>query len=94
MTLKDKLMERIKDAMRNKDEKKLSTFRLLLSALKNAVIEKPDHVLTPEDEERVVKREIKKRTKSIEAYKKAQREDLAQNEEQEIKIIEEFIQQK
>lgn len=87
--LKD-LDSQIKTAMKAKDALRVSTFRMLKSALHNAKIEKGAD-LTEQEEVKIAKKEAKKRKDSIEAYKKAGREELAQKEQKELEILQEFL---
>lgn len=87
--LKD-LDSQIKTAMKAKDALRVSTFRMLKSALHNAKIEKGAD-LTEQEEIKIAKKEAKKRKDSIEAYKKAGREELAQKEQKELEILQEFL---
>jgi len=74
-----------------KDELKTSTLRLLLSSLKNFEIEKGlNYEATDDDVLTIVSREIKKRKEAIDSYKSANRQDAAEKEEKELKILEEY----
>lgn len=77
-------------AMKTKDETKVSTLRLLKSAIHNwqiAVQKEPQDadVLT------IIQKEIKSRQDAKEMYKKGGRDELASREEQEIKILENYL---
>lgn len=85
-----KLPGLIQDAMKAHDEIKLSTLKLLKSALSYAQIE-AQHELTDQEELKVIQSEAKKRQDSIEAYKKASRQELVDKESQELKILQEFL---
>ena len=65
----DTVNKQIAEAMKAKDEIRLSTLKLLLSALHNAKIDKRGD-LTEEEELEIVRREAKKRKDAVEAYKK------------------------
>ena len=80
----------IGEAMKAHDEVRTSTLRLLSSAFNYERIEK-QHDLTEEEEIIVIRRQAKQRRDSIEAYKKAGAEDRAAKEEQELKILQEFL---
>lgn len=88
--LNDRIQEELKEAMRSKDQVRLSTLRLLKSALVNERIAKVRD-LTPEDEMEVVRRAAKQRRESIEAYEAAGRNDLADKEQAELAVIEEYL---
>jgi len=77
-------------AFREKQGVSLSVLRMLKSALQNKKIElKKD--LTDEQVGQIVKSEIKKRKESIEAFVSGGREELAQKEEVEIEILNQFM---
>lgn len=85
----DTLNQRIVEAMKVKDEVKLSTLKLLSAELHNYQIDHPK--MTDEEEIVIVKKEAKKRKDAIEAYKKANLLDRVQREEAELKILAEFL---
>lgn len=86
----DTINKQIVDAMKAKDEIRLSTLKLLLSALHNAKIDKRGD-LTKEEELEIVRREAKKRKDAIEAYKKVGATDRAEKEKKELAILQEFL---
>ncbi len=92
MVLKAELQEVAKSALKTGDSIKLSTLRLLLSAVHNEEI-KSRKDLTPEEIQRVVTTLCKQRTEAIELYRKGGREELAQKEEAELKILQEYLPQ-
>lgn len=90
MTISQILQEKIAEAMKAHEEVKVSTFRLLSSAFNYEKIAK-QHDLTEEEEIAVVRREVKQRRDSIEAYDKAGRHDLSEKEKAELVILQEFL---
>ncbi|MCD6422067.1 GatB/YqeY domain-containing protein [bacterium] len=90
MSIKEKITDALKKALKEKDSLKTLTLRQVLSAIKNAEIDKKGE-LTDEEIGQVLLKEIKKRKESVELYRKGKREELAEKEEKEIKIIEEFL---
>lgn len=84
------LQEKIGNAMKAHDEVRVSTLRLLSSAFNYEKIAK-QHDLTEEEELAVVRREVKQRRDSIEAYDKAERPDLSEKEKAELVILQEFL---
>lgn len=80
----------VKEAMRAKDKERLSTLRMLLSAVKNEKIEKKSD-LTEDEFLTVVKRLVKQRKDSAGQYRDAGREELAAKEEAEIEILESYL---
>jgi len=78
------------DAMRNKDQLRLSVLRMMKTAVKNKEIDK----MKPLDENEVMavlNTLVKQRKDSVEQFRNGGREELAQKEEAEIKIIEEYL---
>ena len=73
--------------MKEQDAVRLSTLRLLKSALRNLAIDKRQEQLADADVLQMLGRQIKQRRESIEAYRKGGRADLAANEEAELAIL-------
>ncbi len=90
MSLQEEISAALKDAMRARDEAKMSTLRLVLTAIKKR--EKEARSLL-EDQEvvSVITSQMKQRRESIEQYRKAGREDLAQTEENELQILQGYM---
>ena len=84
------LQQKIGESMKAHDEIRTSTLRLLLSAFNYERIDK-QHELTNEEEIAVVRREVKQRHDSIEAYDKADRRDLSDKEKAEMAILSEYL---
>ncbi|MEW6499208.1 MAG: GatB/YqeY domain-containing protein [Cyanobacteriota bacterium] len=94
MSLKDRISEEIKAAMKAKDKVRLETVR----SIKKVILEKEStlrgqgqETLTETQELEVLAQLAKQRRDSIEQYRKAGREDLAQQEAQELAILEEYL---
>jgi uncharacterized protein YqeY len=92
--LNDEILTDLKSAMKGKKALDLNVLRMLLTAIKNKKISlggggKDD--LNDDQLIEIVKSEIKKRKDSIVAYREGNREDLALNEENEIKILEKYM---
>jgi len=81
---------KIGEAMKAHDEVRLSTLRMLSSALNYEQIAK-QHELTEEEELVVVRKEAKKRKDAIEAYTQANAPDRAAKEAAELKILQEYL---
>lgn len=90
MSLQEQISAALKDAMRARDEVKMATLRLVLTAIKKR--EKEARSLL-EDQEviSVIITQIKQRREAIEQYQKAGREDLAQREESELQILQGYM---
>lgn len=88
------ILEQIKlmltKAVKEKDEQTVSALRFFLADFHNEEIVKQKE-LTDEELQAVIKRQVKKHLESIEAFQKGGREDLAQKEEKEKKILEAFL---
>ncbi|GAB4126991.1 MAG: GatB/YqeY domain-containing protein [Rhodothalassiaceae bacterium] len=94
MSLRDDLNAALKDAMRAKETRKISTLRLILAAIKDRDIarrtesdERDDDVITSE----ILQKMIKQRQDSIVAYEEGGRLELADKEREEVAIIESFL---
>jgi len=90
MGLRERLDADMKAAMKEKDAPRLSTIRLLKSAVKYREIE----LMKPLDDagiEAVVASEIKRRKDSVEQYRAGHREDLAAKEEAEIGVLQGYL---
>lgn len=91
--LKDKIQEDLKSAMMTKEEEKLSTIRMLKSAIQYYEIQKggAGYEAIDEDVVEVVGREIKKRKESIELYEKGGRQELADKEKRELEVLKDYL---
>ena len=92
--LRDDINNAVKEAMKAKDERKLSTLRMVNSTFKNADIEargngKPP--LSDADLLAVLQKMIKQRQESVELYDKGGRAELAQQEREEIAVISAYL---
>jgi hypothetical protein len=93
VSLVEKLQQEIKAAMLARDADRLSTLRLLKSAIGYAQIEKKVEPLPDAEVLAVAQREVKKRRDSIEQYQAGGRADLAEKEAREIVVLEGFLPQ-
>jgi len=93
MTLLDRLAQELKAAMIAKDAKRLSTLRLLKSAVGYAQIERRTENLTDSEVVALIQKEVKKRRDAAEQYEKGGRPELASKEKQEITVLESFLPQ-
>ncbi len=90
MSLQGEISTDLKDAMRAKDEARLSSLRLVLTAIKKKEKEVRRSL---EDQEviSVISSQIRQRHESIDQYRKAGREDLAKAEESELQVLQAYI---
>ena len=94
MSLQTKIEAKLSEALKAQDKKTYSTLRLVVAAVKDTMIAKkikdkkslPDNDLIS-----LLKKMVKQRNDSCEAYKKAGRNELLENEMSEIKVINEFL---
>ena len=90
MTLKEQITEDMKNAMRAKDSERLGTIRLLLAAIKQKEVDERvvvDDVMAVA----IVDKLIKQRKDSIEAFEKAERQDLADKEKAELLVLQAYL---
>lgn len=90
MALADQIMEDLKAAMKARDTAKLSALRMLRSEIRNREIELGES-LGDEEIENVIRRMLKKRRESIEAYADAGRDELRAQEEAEAEALETYL---
>ena len=95
MSLRDKIETDYKNALKSKDKNKISTYRLILSGIKDLDINNrsgPDKKETDENDiKKLLKKMIKQRFESIEVYKKSNRNDLLEIEQSEVNILLEYL---
>ena len=87
----DKIAADMKEAMRAKDAARLSTLRLLKSAVEYHKIEKKQEQLTDADVTAVIKKQIKQRQDSIEGFEKGGRADLVEKEKAELVVLKSYL---
>jgi len=90
MTLKEQLMEDLKDAMRSGDELRRDTIRMARTAIKNTEINKMAE-LDDAGVQDVLRKEIKQRRESADEYEKGNRMDLADKERAEASLLEAYL---
>ena len=95
MSLKETIETEYKKALKAKDKSKISTYRLILSSIKDLDITNrsgPDKKETDdEDIKKLLKKMVKQRAESIEIYKKNNRTDLLEVEQNEYDILTSFL---
>ena len=90
MALEQEIMTQMKEAMKSKDEAALRGLRAIKAALlllKTSGTE----TITEQDELKMLQKLVKQRQDSLEIFRQQNRADLAQKEEEEIKVIEQFL---
>ena len=95
MSLKDTIENEYKTALKSKDKNKISTYRLILSSIKDLDIinrSGPNKKDTDdEDIKKLLKKMVKQRAESIDIYKKNNRSDLLEIEQNEFDILSSFL---
>ena len=95
MSLREKIESDYKNALKSKDKNKISTYRLILSGIKDLDINNrsgPNKKDTDdEDIKKLLKKMIKQRSESIDVYKKNNRNDLLEIEENEVNVLSEYL---
>ncbi len=95
MSLREKIETEYKSALKSKDKPKISTYRLILSGIKDLDIfnrsgqNKKD--TDDSDITKLLKKMIKQRSESIEVYKKNNRDDLLKIEQEEVQVLSEYL---
>ncbi len=88
--LKDAITDAMKSAMRAGEKKKLGTIRLILSAIKQVEVDTRKD-LSDDDVLVILDKMVKQRRESITQYEKAERQELADVEKEEIEIIQAYL---
>ena len=95
MSLREKIETEYKIAVKSKDKVKISTYRLILSGIKDLDITNrsgPNKKDTDDNDiSKLLKKMIKQRTESIDVYKKNNRDDLLKIEQNEVKILSVYL---
>lgn len=95
MGLRDQINDSLKEAMKSGDKRRVSTLRLVNSAIKDRDIQNrtsgPDAGVTDAQIVEVLAKMVKQRQESLEIYEKAGRDELATQEREEIQIIQGYM---
>jgi len=90
MSLKNRVLQDMKEAMKARDQLRLSTLRLLVSEIKNREIDAKGE-LKDEDILALIQKAVKQRQDSIAQYEKGGRQDLAEKEKAEMEILKAYL---
>jgi uncharacterized protein YqeY len=90
VSLAERISQDMKAAMKERDKGRVGALRMLGAALKNGEIE-AGRPLTEEEEQVVLRRQLKQREESAEAFRKAGREERAASESAEAEIVREYL---
>ncbi|WP_010650936.1 GatB/YqeY domain-containing protein [Oceanobacillus massiliensis] len=91
MTLLDRLNQDMKQAMKNKDKETLSVIRMVKASIQNESIKLGKDELSEDEDLTILSREVKQRKDSLQEFKSAGREDLAEKLENELVILEKYL---
>lgn len=94
MSIVKEIKKQIKEAMKSKDKLRLDTLRGISAAFVNELVasgQKPDAEVTDDLALKVLKRALKQRKEAAEQFRSGGRDDLAEKEEKEAEIIQEFL---
>jgi len=89
--LTDRIAADLKEAMRAKDAPRLSTLRLLKSAIEYAKIERKQETLADPDVVAVIKKQVKQRQDAIEGFAKGNRPELVAKEQAELVVLKSYL---
>jgi uncharacterized protein YqeY len=92
--LRDEINSALKEAMKARDARRVSTLRLVIAAITNAEIEAQTRGKPPPSEDEmlaILQKMIKQRQEAVEAYRRASRNELAEQEHAEIDIIQSYL---
>lgn len=92
MSVRDQIQEDTKSAMKQRDKTRVGALRMLGAALKNAEIE-AGRPLTEQEEQTILRRQLKQRDESAEAFRNAGREEQAASESAEAEIVRSYLPQ-
>ena len=90
MTISEQIQQDTRTAMKQRHRTRVAALRLLGAALKNAEIE-AGRPLTEQEEQTILRRQLKQRDESAAAYRKAGREDRAASESAEAEIVRTYL---
>jgi uncharacterized protein YqeY len=90
MTIREKIQGDTTSAMKQRDRTRVAALRMLGAALKNAEIE-AGRPLTEQEEQTILRRQLKQREESAEAFRKAGREEQAASESAEAEIVRTYL---
>src|SRR5919108_3043516 len=88
--LREKIAEEMRAAMKAREQARVATLRMLMTAVKNTEVEKL-HELSDDEVVEVIAREAKRRRESIEAFEKGGRSDLVEKETAELRVLEAYL---
>jgi len=91
MTLEERIMQDLKEAMKAKDQAALRGIRAVKAAILLAKTDGSGEAITPEREIKILQKLVKQRRESLAIYEQQNRADLAQVESEEIEVLERYL---
>ena len=91
MSLEKRIEEEFKEALKAREEIKVSTLRMVKAALNNLKLDKNIKELSEDDMLGIVQRQVKQHRESIDQFKKGNRQDLVDKEPKELEILLKYI---
>lgn len=91
MSIKEQVTDAVKQAMKSGDKERLSTLRMISSALKDFEVNNRDKALTDADAIGILRKSVKSRRDAIAQFESGGRPDLVAKETAEIAVIESFL---
>lgn len=89
----EKIKNDLNQALKDKDEVKVSVLRMLVSEIHNKQISNKSDEISDDEIIKVIRQQVKKTKESIEAYKQGKRDDLVKKESQELDILNKYLPQ-
>lgn len=89
----EKIKNDLNQALKDKDEVKVSVLRMLVSEIHNKQISNKSDEISDDEIIKVIRQQVKKIKESIEAYKQGKRDDLVKKESQELDILNKYLPQ-
>jgi uncharacterized protein YqeY len=89
--LEKRIAEDLKGSIKNKDEIRTSTLRMIIASIQNLAIEKKQKELDDNDVLKIISKQVKQRHDSIESFKKGGRSDLVDKEQKELEILKSYL---
>jgi uncharacterized protein len=90
-TVEDRLRNDLKDATRQRDQVRMDTIRMALTAFRNEEVARSRQALSEQDRYALLEKQIKQRRESAELFRQGNRSELAEKEEREAQILAAYL---
>ena len=90
-TVEDRLRSDLKDATRQRDQVRMDTIRMALTAFRNEEVARSRQALSEQDRYALLEKQIKQRRESAELFRQGNRPELAEKEEREAQILAAYL---